>query len=180
MLFHLFTNSIADRFSLKVYWQILLTVIVRELWVFPCKPYSKGKQGWLDSGYFTDPLHNHYWREESLPHLGQLGIRIETIFFVSSPFTTWRCTTGNTFVHFSSSCYQCFSGIWAKSEIWPVLNVKQTEFMFPQPPEMQEEHLGRWQSLCLTWRLTGSGLSWFLLWGQRDLCFQPIVYAQWT
>lgn len=54
MLFHLFTNSIADRFSLKVYWQILLTVIVRELWVFPCKPYSKGKQGWLDSGYFTD------------------------------------------------------------------------------------------------------------------------------
>ena len=42
--------------------------------------------------------------------------------------------------------------------------------MFPQPPEMQEEHLGRWHSLCLlTWRLTGNGLSWFPLWGQRGL-----------
>ena len=53
--------------------------------------------------------------------------------------------------------------------------------MFPQPPEMQESHPDRWHSLCfLTSRLTGNGLSWFLLWGQRGLHFQPIFFAQWT
>ena len=46
---------------------------------------------------------------------------------------------------------------------------------------MQESHPDRWHSLCfLTWRLTGNGLSWFLLWGQRGLHFQPIFFAQWT
>lgn len=99
----IFNNSIADRFPLKIYWQILLTVLVLNYGFSLVKPHhSKGKKGWLDS----DPsqvvcIITVERRESSLPgYQTRNGL---SCFFQIHP-RPLQCTTGSISMHFSRSC----------------------------------------------------------------------------
>lgn len=53
-LFHLFNNSIADRFSLQIYWQILLRLHLCWNYGFSLvnPHHSRENKSWFDSGFF--------------------------------------------------------------------------------------------------------------------------------
>lgn len=115
-----------------------------ELWIFPGKPLSlQRKQGWLDSGSFQEPipLHNHCWQKSIFPWGHWVSFeKIETIFFRSHLPPAMHNRKNHSCIFRVTSD---FSWIWARSEILWVLNVKQTWFAFPWPPEMQELHPGQ-------------------------------------